>query len=142
MPYYKLDSSYIDTSNCYCDCDSTKNCRYALEIPFKCEADDIIFVVMLNPSSSAKAHVFYNIPFAKIEDIDSTTNNVLSILNKSLILNGKSIVVKKVILFNLFPYFSPSPRDINVINGSSSLELIVSPFEKFSCATTPTPTAF
>ena len=88
---------------------------------------------MLNPSSSAKARVYYNVPFAGLEDIDATTNNVLELLQKGITLDDSTIKVRSVTLLNLFPYFSPNQRDINVIYSASSTEMIVNEKEIDYC---------
>ena len=128
MAYYKL-GSYVDTANCKCVGQADKNSRYLLHIPFNpkvCEGGENIIVIMLNPSSSAKAHLFYGVSFANLEDIDATTNNVLNILSntKGIVLDGKSLKIRSVTLLNLFPYFSPNQRDINVIYSASYAEMV------------------
>ena len=90
MAYYKL-GSYVNTSRCNCIGQADKNSRYLFYVSFNAKATEDgkdVLVIMLNPSSSAKAHVFYNIPFAQLEDIDKTTNNVLLVLNKGINLSN------------------------------------------------------
>ena len=121
MPYYPL-GSYVNTHKCRCIGRASENSRYLFYVPFnssKAESHEDVLVIMLNPSSSAKAHVFYNVPFANLEDIDKTTNNVLNILHRGINLSKVNTKFKSVTLLNLFPYFSPNQRDIDVIYGAS-----------------------
>ena len=125
MPCYKL-GKYVNAAKCRCKGRASKNSRYLLQVPFnskKCKDGEDVIVIMLNPSSSAKARVYYKVPFADLEDIDTTTNNVLELLQKGVILDDSTINVRRVTLLNLFPYFSPNQRDINVIYSASSTEM-------------------
>lgn len=66
-----------------------------------------------------------------MEDIDKTTNNVLKLFSKSSGVkiegekeSGTNLSVKIVYLLNLFPYFSPNPKDLNVIAKSCKFEYL------------------
>ena len=134
MSYHQLNKSYIDLVNCRCIFCASRNSRYLLEIPFLNTKDgEEIIVIMLNPSTSAKAHVFYGVGFADLQDIDETTNNVLSVLKKGISLNNKKIQVSNVFLLNLFPYFSPSPKDLNTIDGVDAFEECINMLVVESC---------
>lgn len=131
MAYYQLDKTFVALDNCVCIGDRISNSRYLLRISFKSNADEKneAFVIMLNPSSSAKANVFYGIPFSNLEDIDKTTNNVLKLFSKSSGVKieggkGTGTIFKIVYLLNLFPYFSPNPKDLNVIAESCTFEYL------------------
>lgn len=121
MSYQEL-GPYVDKDNCNCVHCAVKNSRYVLDIPFVNKEGDKVIVIMLNPSSSAKANVFYGVPFSKLTDIDGTTNNVLSILAKGIYLGEAKRNIKRVVILNLFPYFSPNPKDINVIDLWNAVE--------------------
>lgn len=130
MAYFQLNNSYVDVQNCSCYGGASANSRYSLEIPFlKTEGEEVV-IIMLNPSSSARQHVFYKVDFKDLTDIDKTTNNVLSIFGQRQ--NGVKIQekgeisfvnVKKVILLNLFPYFSPNQKELNAIHPKALTEM-------------------
>lgn len=72
---------------------------------------------MLNPSSTAKAHVFFGVQFNRLEDVDETTYRVMSELinpnsSASRAVGGN---FDKIITLNIYPYYSSNPKDINVI---------------------------
>lgn len=65
MAYYQLDKTFVALDNCVCIGDRASNSRYLLKISFKSNAsekktyeENEAFVIMLNPSSSAKANFF------------------------------------------------------------------------------------
>lgn len=135
MAYHRLNGNFVDLNNCVCVGYAPANSRYLLKIPFlpnpgeKSTDGKEAFVIMLNPSSSAKANLFYNIPFSNLEDIDKTTNHVLNLLHRGVYIKANvddksatPIAVKTVYLLNLFPYFSPNPKDLNAIVHACGLE--------------------
>lgn len=127
MAYYsfKNNADYkVNFDECDCLSDSAKNSRYVLEISLEQNfiADKTAIVILMNPSSSAKARIFCNSKFDELEDIDRTTNNVLKALYNGVVVEGKKEIQKysKVIFCNLFPYMTPNSKDLNVIYGDNN----------------------
>lgn len=120
---FKDNADYkVDFCGCECLSDSAKNSRYTLQIALNqyFASEKTAIVLLLNPSSTARAHVFCNAEFERIEDVDRTTNNVLRVLYNGVNVEGRANAQKysKVIFCNLFPYMTPNTKDLNVIYGN------------------------
>lgn len=105
----KFDPNKVNLSNCQCNGNSQLNDRYSLTLELNQlpSAKNEGILIMKNPSSTAKANVFYNVAFNNLYDVDATTNNVID----KLLSNHYT----KIIILNLFPYFDSNPRMLNYI---------------------------
>ena len=109
MSSNKLNSKIVDTSQCVCIGNREYNARYYFHIKIKPTPQNkgnTAIVILKNPSSTARANVFYGVPFNKLTDIDATTNNII------IQLNG---YYERIITLNLFPYFDSHPSTLNGI---------------------------
>lgn len=122
---FKNNADYnVDFNGCECMSDSAKNSRYILEIQLEqyFSSEKTAIAVLMNPSSTAKAHIFCDAEFDELSDVDRTTNNVLKSFFNGVTVDGKTEIQKysKVIFCNLFPYMTPNSKDLNVIYGNKN----------------------
>ena len=128
MPNFfdKKSQMSIFKSSCYGD--PLLNSRFLLDLSFKKEATDekTAVVIMMNPSSTAKANVFYHVPLLEINDVDDTTRKVIKTLACNQIKYDKSIKRKpptqfdRIVFLNLIPYYCSQPYELKPIYLDSS----------------------
>lgn len=118
MGYYSFNNLPVTlNSNCSsCVGASSLNSRFLLELSFSKTNEQTAVVILMNPSSTAKETVFYDLPLANITDIDSTTYHIIDVLiNKRIKLDEENHKFDKLVILNLFPYYSANPKDLGAI---------------------------
>lgn len=98
------------------------NSRYVLDMQFP-SGNGTAIAILLNPSSTGNAGIFYNVPFQNWTDFDRTTVNVMNKLQS----NQNYGPYQRIITLNVYPYYSTKPNVLrnlyyktnnNVVNQS------------------------
>lgn len=116
MAYYSFNK--LSTNPIYVGFSGSKfyNSRYKLDAVFSQNVGRTAIVIMLNPSSTGKANIFFNVNFSNLTDVDETTFKVLETLTtNNSISNSVGGSFDRIIILNLYPYFSSNPRDIKKV---------------------------
>ena len=97
------------------------NCRFCLDLEFNLNRHNVAIVILMNPSTTGKQHLFFNINLKDVTDVDATTRNVIRCLvkNQVRIKNKQSVSFDHLIILNLFPYYSSQPEQIYKIYRNS-----------------------
>lgn len=112
--------------NCYINGNAVLNDRYSLIVDFNTNNNGLNAIVfLLNPSSTGKQNIFYNVNALEINDVDLTTNAVIDRLHNEIGNNGIP-KYQTIGILNLFPYFDSKPSSINMIYGNAPLNTIQS----------------
>ncbi len=128
MPNFLRKNSSIKIEKCYCYGQASLNSRFLLDLSFNngVSKETIAVVIMMNPSSTARENIFYHVPLSKINDVDETTRNVIEKLADVGINYDKGINTvppnrfNRIILLNLFPYYSSQPHELKKIYQDTS----------------------
>ena len=91
------------------------NSRYLLDILLNNEPSKTAIVLLLNPSSTGREHIFFGVPWNMVNDVDATTKNVISILLRNNSLDQNCFTFDRLIVLNLFSYYSSKPRELGPI---------------------------
>ena len=89
----KFNTTYVDTMSS--NCDGSIN-RTAI-------------VILKNPASTCKDHIFFSTSLSDVYDVDKTTSHIIN----TLFVNGTPY--DKIITLNLFPYYDNIPATINSV---------------------------
>ena len=107
----KFNTTYVDTMSSNCDGDAKHNARYSLTL-FRQGATSInrtAIVILKNPASTCKDHIFFSTSLSDVYDVDKTTSHIIN----TLFVNGTPY--DKIITLNLFPYYDNIPATINSV---------------------------
>ena len=107
----KFNTTYVDTMSSSCDGDAKYNARYSLTL-FRQGATSInrtAIVILKNPASTCKDHVFFSTSLKDVYDVDKTTSHIINTLF------ANATPYDKIITLNLFPYYDNIPVTINSV---------------------------
>ena len=86
-----------------------------MDILLNNEPTNTAIVLLLNPSSTGREHVFFSVPWDMVNDVDATTKNVISILFRNNSLDQNCFTFDRLIILNLFSYYSSKPRELGPV---------------------------